>query len=117
MPCARNGGDIHVFNVQRNVMTGAQVGTELHPPIGILANAVMDMQCGKVGQEKRAASFVQQMQQYHRVYTTTQADQNGAMRRKQRRDLRRDSFSEIIIGDHDQARGASFRTGPGMTDK
>jgi hypothetical protein len=39
------------------------------------------------------------------------------VRGKQRRDLRSDSFSEMIIGDHDQARGASFRIGPGMTGK
>src|SRR5450759_565215 len=87
--------DVHAFDVQGNVESGAKIGAEIRPGIRIRADAVMDMQCGQLP-GKTCGEFMQQMQQYHRVHATTQTDQDRAMRGKQWRDLRCYTFGEII---------------------
>src|SRR3990172_4935668 len=86
--------DIHMLDMQRDLVECAQAGAELRPRIGIRADAVMDMQCGKPPGEMRR-KFMQQMQQHHRTPPAAQADQNGTVRGEQRCDARRDSFGEI----------------------
>ena len=91
--------DIHMFDAQRDLVARAQIGAELRPRIGIRADAVVDMNCGKLPGEKRG-EFVQQMQQHHRIHPAAQADQNGTARWEQRRDTRRDSFIKMTWGNH-----------------
>jgi len=42
------GGNIDTLDMQRDVVTGAQVGTEIRPCVRIRADAVMYVQCGKL---------------------------------------------------------------------
>ena len=67
--------DIYMLDMQGDLVTRAQAGAEFRPRIGIRADAVMDMQCGKPPGETRS-EFMQQMQQHHRVHPAAQADQN-----------------------------------------
>ncbi len=40
-------GNVHMFDKQRNGVTCAKSGAEIRPPIGVGADAVMNVQCGK----------------------------------------------------------------------
>ena len=88
-----------MFDMQRNGVTGTEPGAEIRPGIGVGADTVMDVQCGKLP-EKTRDKLVQNMQQHDRIDSATQADQNGAVGRYQRRKTRRDFFSKFVSGMH-----------------
>lgn len=86
-------GNVHRFDMQRNGVLRAEPGTEIRPGIGVLADAVMDVQCGKPPRKTRC-ELVQQVQQHHGIDSAAQADQDGTVRGNQRRETRGNSVGK-----------------------
>ena len=86
--------NINVFDMQRNGVLRAKSGAEIRPRIGIGTDAMMNMQCGE-SPEKTRRKPAQQVQQHDGINPAAQADQDGTVRGKQRRDLRCDAFGKV----------------------
>ena len=85
--------DVHMFDFQGNFQPGAQSGAKLSPGIGVRADAVVDMQCGKLPREAWRET-VKKMEQYDRIHPAAESDQNGAARRDQLFELCGDLIGE-----------------------
>jgi hypothetical protein len=85
-------GDIDAFDAQRNVVLCTKSGAEIHPRIGVPADAVMDMQGRKLPVETWSKGM-KQMQQHDRVHAAAQTNEDVTFPGKKRRQARRNSVS------------------------
>ena len=92
-------GNVYMFDMQRNGVARTESDTEIRPRIGVGADAMMDMQGGKLPGITRR-ELLQQVQQHNGINPAAQADQDGAVRGEQRRNLRRDTFGEMMVKIH-----------------
>ena len=85
-PLATAQGHLHAPDRQRHVEPPAELLAELHPRVGMRAQAVMDMQRRKFAVQPRGAQPAQGVHQDDRVETTGKRDADAAAVRQPRCD-------------------------------